>query len=139
MPTPPVWKATHLRVSIMIHRRSAVAKVVVVVVLAVLVGAAFMLMTQEQKARSACEQVQQTLGDMIESGNSPTPAEVHEAIGREPHVTRNPGRHRLVEEYHWKGPMSSHRVYAYYTTGATQLLEAVSINHKLEDWEGDDK
>jgi hypothetical protein len=123
----------------MIHSRFGIAKVIVVVILAILVGAAFLLMTEEQKARSACEQVHETLGDMIDSGDSPTPEEVHEAIGRKPHETRNPGRHRLVEEYHWKGPMSSHTVYAYYTTGATQLLEAVSINHKLEDWEGDDK
>ena len=119
--------------------KTGIAKVIVVVILGVLVAASFFLMTQEQNARAACEGVHQRLQDAIESGNSPTPEEVQEMIDRKPHLVRNPGKHRLVEEYHWKGPFSQHKVYAYYTTGATQLLEAVSINVKMQDWEGDDK
>ena len=50
----------------MIHSRFGIAKVIVVVILAMLVGAAFLLMTEEQKARSACEQVHETLGGMCQ-------------------------------------------------------------------------
>lgn len=117
-------------------RRSGIVKVIVIVVLAILVGVAFMLMTQEQEARSAAEKAQSTLFDEIDSGL--TPEQVHEKLGREPHETRIPGKNRFVEEYHWKGPMGKHTVYAYYTTGAAKYLEAVSINEKMEDWEGDD-
>lgn len=123
----------------MSRNRMGIAKVIVFVVLAILVGVSFTLMTQEEKARSASETVHQTLRDAIEAGESPTPEEVHEMVDRTPHEVRNPGKHRLVEEFHWQGPFSEHRVYAYYTTGATKLLEAVSLNQLMEDWEGDDK
>lgn len=125
--------------STMVRQRSGIAKVIVVVILAALVGAAFMIMTQEQKVRTACEQVHATLSDIIVAGDSLTPEQVHKMINRQPHEVRKPGRHRLVEEYRWKGPFSTHTVYAYYTTAATQLLEAVSLNQKMDDWEGDDK
>ena len=123
----------------MLKSRAGVGKAVIIVALAIVVGASFLLMTQEQKARAACEEVNRTLGELIEAGESPTPEEVHELIKRQPHVTRNPGKHRLVEEYHWQGPFGKQTVYTYYTTAATKLLEAVSMNAPLEEWEGDDK
>ena len=33
--------------------------------------------------------------------------------------------------------MNEYVVYAYYTTGATKLLEAVSMNETLPNWEQD--
>lgn len=119
--------------------RKGIAKVIVFVVLAILVGVSFMFMTQEEKARDASVKLHNTLTEVIEKGESPTPEEVHALVDRTPHETRNPGKHRLVEEFHWQGPFSEHRVYAYYTTGSTKLLEAVSLNQKMDDWEGDDK
>lgn len=108
---------------------------IVIVVLAILVGIAFVTMQREQTARSAADRVLTALQDEVDAGL--TPEQVHEKAGRKPDTTRTPGKHRLVEEYRWKGPMNEYVVYAYYTTGATQLLEAVSMNEKLENWEGD--
>ena len=119
----------------MIMRRHGIGKVVVFVALAALMGAAFLFMMQEQKARAACEDVNAKLAELIEAGESLTPEEVHEKIGRTPHVSRIPGKHRFVEEYRWAGPLSSHTVYAYYETAATKLLEAVSMNQKMPEWE----
>ena len=119
----------------MYNRRNGIVKVIVIVVLAVLLGVAFMLMKREQEARSAADTAMETMNEILDAGL--TPEEVHEKVGREPHVTREPGKHRFVEEYRWKGPMGQHTIYAYYTTGATKLLEAVSMNQKLDKWEGD--
>ncbi len=116
-------------------KRNGIAKVILIAVLAVIAGMAFVFMTREQEARSAAETTLATIKDHIDSGL--TPEEIHEKVGREPDATRIPGQHRYVEEYHWSGPFSQHKVYTYYTTGATKLLEAVSMNQKLEDWEGD--
>lgn len=117
------------------EQRTGIVKVIVIVVLAVLLGVAFMLMTREQEARSAAQTAIDMLTENIDRGL--TPEQVHEKLGRKPHETRIPGEHRYVEEFHWKGPMGKHTVYAYYTTGATKLLEAVSMNQTLEKWEGD--
>ena len=115
--------------------RNGIVKVIVIVVLAVLLGVAFMLMQREQEARAAAQTAMDSVIEVLDNGL--TPEEVREKLGRKPHVTREPGKHRFVEEYQWKGPMGQHTVYAYYTTGATKLLEAVSLNQKLEKWEGD--
>lgn len=120
-------------------RHRGVAKAIVIVILAAIVGASFLLMTQEQKARASASDANQSLQAKITAGESLTPEEVHQLIGRQPHVSRKPGKHRMVEEYRWKGPMGQQVVYAYYTTAATQLLEAVSLNQKFDDWEGDDQ
>lgn len=117
------------------RQRHGIAKVIVVVILAILVGVAFVSMQREQKARSAADTVLTALQDNLDAGL--TPEQVHEQVGLEPDLTRTPGKHRFVEEYHWKGPMNEYVVYAYYTTGATKLLEAVSMNEKMEKWEGD--
>ncbi len=129
-----VWELAY-----MVTRKAGIAKVVVVVVLAALVVLSFVLMSQEQTVRDESIAVQNKLIEAIDAGKPITDEEVHELVGRMPHETRQPGKHRLVEEYHWKGPMSSHTVYAYYTTAAAKLLEASSLNQKLDDWEGDDK
>ena len=92
-------------------------------------------MTQEQDTRSSVGNMHRTLGDIIEVGQSLTPEEVHKKIGRKPHVTRIPVKHRLVEDYKWKGPFTAHTVYAYYTTAATKLFEDVSMNQILPDRE----
>ena len=128
----------------MVKQRGGIAKVIIVVALAALVSAAFLLMNQEQKARTAAEGANTELIkalDEAQDGNTstPTPERVHDLIKRKPHVTRAPGRHRYVEEYYWKGPMGQQTVYAYYSTAAEKFLEAVSLNQKLDDWEGDDK
>lgn len=124
-----------VRRDIVSKRRTGIVKVIVIVVLAILVGVAFMLMTQEQEARSAAESAHAVLVEEIDSGL--TPEEVHEKLGRDPHETRIPGKNRFVEEYYWSGPMSEHTVYAYYSTGAAKYLEAASINEKMDNWEGD--
>ena len=116
-------------------QRRGIVKVIVIVILAVLVAIAFVTMQREQEARRAADTVLTTLQDNVDAGL--TPEQVHEQTGREPDVTRTPGKHRFVEEYRWKGPMNEYVVYAYYTTGATKLLEAVSMNEKMEKWEGD--
>ena len=121
----------------MVNRRSGVAKVIIIVILLVLVAASYFLMTQEQKARDASMAVHEELVASIEDGL--TPEAVHDKVGRKPHESRKPGKNVFVEEYHWKGPMSQHTVYAYYKTAASQFLEAVSINQKLDEWEDDDK
>lgn len=123
----------------MFRTRSGIAKVVIIVILLVLVGVSFVLMTREQEAREASIAARDALVSFIDSEVPTTADQVQEELGRPPHVSRNPGKHRLVEEYKWSGPMSTHTVYAYYTTGATQLLEAVALNQQLDDWEGDDK
>lgn len=123
----------------MFPTRSGIAKPVIIVILLVLVGVSFVLMTREQEAREASVAARDALVSFIDSEEPTTADQVHEKLARQPHVARNPGKHRLVEEYKWSGPMSTHTVYAYYSTGATQLLEAVALNQKLEDWEGDDR
>ena len=134
--TLPLGDVTlHLRRRPRRSNRQGIAKVIVIVVLAILVGIAFVTMQREQKARRAADAVVTTLQDNVDAGL--TPEQVHEKAGREPDVTRTPGKHRFVEEYRWKGPMNEYVVYAYYTTGATKLLEAVSMNEKMEKWEGD--
>jgi|GEM_PF-4220936 len=121
----------------MSKHRNGIVKVIVIVILAVLLGVAFMLMQREQQARTASETAMETMNEILDQEQGITPEEVREKLGRKPHVTREPGKHRFVEEYQWKGPMGQHTIYAYYTTGATKLLEAVSLNKKLDDWEGD--
>ena len=128
----------------MVNYRSGIVKVIIVVALAVIVGASSLLMMQEQKARAAAGQVNATLIQAIDDAQeanqaTPTSEEVHELIGRIPHLTRQPGRHRYVEEYYWKGPMGEQKLYAYYSSAADKFLEAVSLNQKLTEWEGDDK
>lgn len=115
--------------------RQGNSRVVIAVVLVGLVGVAVVLMTQEQDARGAATAASELLIGELDSGESLTPEKIHEMLGRTPHVTRNPIKHCYVEEYHWQGPMSSHKVYAYYQTGATQLLEAVSLNRTIPERE----
>lgn len=119
----------------MTEKRNGIVKVILIVVLVVLAAVAFVLMTREQEAQAGAEAAMETIKEHIDSGL--TPEEIREKVGRDPDETRTPGKHRFVEEYHWMGPFSQHKVYAYYTTGATKLLEAVSMNQKLDDWEGD--
>ena len=105
-------------------------------VLAALVGAAFLFMTQEKSARAASEQAMATLGDVVDSSDDPyEPEKVREVLGREPNESRSPSKNRLVEEYVWKGPFSSHTVYVYYSGATIKVLEAVSLNQTLQDWE----
>ena len=111
------------------------SKFVGAAVLICLGAAAVVLMIKEQSATASSQQVEQALGAIIDAGESLTAEEVHERIGCEPQVTRIPGKHRFVEEYRWNGPMRAHTVYAYYKTGAAKLLEAVSLNQTLPDWE----
>lgn len=117
--------------------RRGKTKPILMLILIAFVAGAFYLMTQEQAAREYCERINNTLAATINEPSGPglTPKEVHEKIGVEPNVTRTPGKHKYVEEYTSKGPMDSYVVYAYYKTGATKLLEAVSLNQKLDDWE----
>lgn len=115
------------------RNRVGIVKVVIVVALAALVGAAFLFMTQEQKARAGSQQIYDTLAGALDK--SWTIDEVHEHLEREPNQTRTPSKKRLVEEYAFKGPLESHTVYAYYSVAATQILEAVSMGQKLPDWE----
>jgi hypothetical protein len=114
------------------------AKPIVFIVLAILICIAAYIMVQEQNARTASMEAHNTLVDLLDSGETLTPDVVQEKVGRAPVVTRTPGKHKLVEEYTWSGPMSEHRVYAYYKTAATQLLEAVSINQEVPEWETDE-
>jgi len=116
-------------------QRRGIVKVVIIVILAALVGAAYLFMTQEQAARTASEQAMSTLGDAIDAGEQYEPDKVREVLNREPNESRTPFKNRLVEEYIWKGPFSSHTVYAYYEVAAIKILEAVSVNQKLADWE----
>lgn len=118
-----------------INHRSGIVKVIIIVVLAALVGAAYLFMTQEQTARTASEQGMTTLGDAIDAGEQYDPEKVREVLKRDPNESRTPFKNRLVEEYIWKGPISSHTVYAYYSVAAIKILEAVSLNKKLDDWE----
>lgn len=127
----------------MLRHRAGVLKVILVVALAVIVGASTLFMVQEQKARSQAEQANASLIRAIDQAQvdnqaTPTPKEVHELIGRQPNLTRVPARHRYVEEYYWKGPMGEQRLYVYFSTAADKFLEAVSLNHKLDQWEGGD-
>lgn len=103
--------------------------------IAIAVGIAAYLMLTEQECRNQSQTIFRQLTGVIDSGESLTPEQVHEQVGREPDATRNPGPHKLVEEYTWKSQLGEQKVYAYYRTGATQLLEAVSINQKLDSWE----
>ena len=115
------------------HR--GIVKVIIVVILAVLVAASFLFMTQEQRARGLAEDTVDQLGQIIDEQKQLGPEEVHQAIGCEPTNVRQPNRKRLIEEYTWKGPFSEHTVYAYYEVAATQILEATSLNKKMDDWE----
>lgn len=118
-----------------VRRKSGIAKVVVVVVLAALVGAAFLLMTQEQTARSSAQQIYDSLSASLD--DQLTANDVHEHVGRNPNKTRTPSKHRMVEEYTFKGPFESHTVYAYYSVAATEFLEATSLGQKLDKWESE--
>ena len=115
---------------------SAIPKVIVAVVLAALVGAAFLWMSQEQEARAATQEIYDSLEAALDE--SLTMEDVHQRLGREPNVTREPFKKRIVEEYTYKGPLQKHTVYAYYSVAATKLLVAVTINQKSEKWETDE-
>ena len=115
---------------------SAIPKVIVAVVLAALVGAAFLWMSQEQEARAATQEIYDSLEAALDE--SLTMEDVHQRLGREPNVTREPFKKRIVEEYTYKGPLQEHTVYAYYSVAATKLLVAVTINQKSEKWETDE-
>ena len=117
------------------YKRLGSAKLLIIVILLALVGASAWIMTQEQAARDACTAAEGILADAIESGPGLTPEEVHEKLGRKPSLERTPGKHRFVEEYRFAGPISTQIIYAYYETAATKLLEAVSVNQKMEQWE----
>ena len=118
-----------------IRQRHGIVKVILIAILAALVGAAYLFMTQEQTARTESEKAMSTLGKAIDDGEQYEPDKVREVLNREPNESRTPFKNRLVEEYTWKGPFSSHTVYAYYTVAAIEILEATSLNQKLEDWE----
>lgn len=111
------------------------SRVIIAVVLVCLVGVSVQLMSQEQAARDAASTASELLEAVLDSGESLTPETIHEKLGRTPDLTRKPAPHRYVEEYHWQGPMSSYKVYAYYQTGATKLLEAVSLNQTISERE----
>ena len=114
-------------------KKSGIVKVIVIVALAALVGAAFLFMTQEQSARNGTQEIYDSLSRAVD--DHLTNEEVHKRLGRGPNQTRTPSKHRLVEEYTLKGPFESHTVYAYYTVAATKILEAASLDQKLESWE----
>ena len=108
-------------------------KVIIALVLAALVGAAFLWMSQEQQARQAAQGIYDALEAALD--DSLTDADVHDRLGRQPNVIREPFRKRLVEEYTFKGPFQEHTVYAYYSVAAAKILEAVTINQISETWE----
>lgn len=114
---------------------AVIGRVIVAVILAALVGAAFLLMSQEQQARSAAEDLFNRLSPSLDSNL--TIDEVHELTGRGPNATRTPSKHRLVEEYTFKGPIEPHTVYVYYSVAATRIYSAISINQKNEEWESE--
>ena len=114
-------------------KRSGIAKAVIAVVLIALAAAAFLFMTQEQKARDMAETACQKLSDKIDEGLGPD--EVHQLLNVEPSNVREPNKNRMIEEFTWRGPFSEHTVYAYYQVAATKLLEATSLNKKLDEWE----
>jgi hypothetical protein len=95
------------------------------------------VMTSEQRARSASQEAHESLAKVIEEGGTLTHEQVHERLGRDPDESRQPARHRLVEEYRWEGGLETHTVYVYYTTAAAKLLTAVSINQQIAEMEGD--
>ena len=111
-------------------------RIALLVVLIGVVAFGWTLREQELAARDSCQTAYDTLADTLDGLDSLTPEQVHEITPREPVTSRVPGEHKLVEEFRWNGPMGSYTLYAYYQTAATQLLEAVSINRRLPEWEG---
>ena len=112
-----------------------IVKVIVVVILAILVAASFMFMSKEQGARRSAELATNKLVQIIDEEKQFGPDQVQQTLGVKPTNTREPNRHRLIEEYTWHGPFSEHTVYAYYGVAATKILEATSMNQKMDDWE----
>ena len=91
--------------------------------------------SKEVAARSASQDAFDLLTSRLDLMEGMTPEEVQSAIGLTPVATRTPAKHKLVEEYQWTGPFDNYTLYVYYRTAATQLMEAVSLNKKLPDWE----
>ena len=112
---------------------SAIVKAIIAVILAAMAGAAFLWMSQEQQARASAQTIYDSLADAVEE--QLTVDQIHERLGRLPNDSRTPFKNRLVEEYTYQGPFDSHTVYAYYSVAATKILEAVSIDQKLTEWE----
>ena len=110
-------------------------KLVLGVVVCVVAVVAIVLSIQEQQIRMTSEAAHATLEQALANEESVTDAEVHQRLGREPSVVRVPAKHRLVEEYHWAGNFRTYTVYVYYTTAATKLLTAVSMNEPMPEWE----
>jgi hypothetical protein len=99
------------------------------------VAVAAYIMHREQAARAESQAFFQEIGDIIDSGDSPTPDVVQAKRGRAELTERSPDLHTFVEEYTWTSPLGKHIVYVYYRSYATKLAEAISIDKKLEKWE----
>ena len=91
--------------------------------------------SKEVAARSASQDAFDLLTTRLDTMEGMTPEEVQAVIGLSPEATRTPAKHKLVEEYKWAGPFGTYTLYVYYRTAATQLMEAVSLNERLADWE----
>ena len=109
-------------------------RLIVRFVLCAAVVVAVILYNQEQRVRHAAENLHQALGELIVAGKPVTDLQVHEHLGREPDESRRLKEHRWVERYDFPGNFSTYTVYAYYTTAATKLLTATSINQEHPDW-----
>ena len=115
-------------------QKSSAAKLLLAALTCVFVVAAVLLSRHEQRVRSASEEAHQILDQIIAAGETLTDAQVHERLQRDPVASYRPGRNKYVEEYHWAGNFDTYKVYVYYTSAATKLLTAVSINQEHPDW-----
>lgn len=115
-----------------LQKRGAAKSIVSIVLFLLLLVAGFVLV-KESGARSHAQNVADTLN--AELNNGPTDEEVHEILGLTPTATRTPGHRKYVEEYTVQGMLNTFTVYAYYRTGAAKLLEAVSVNETIPEWE----
>lgn len=118
--------------------KSNIATVVLVVVVLIIVGVFLVLRNQEIGVRAQSQSVYEQLTESLDGTDALTPDQVQQIAGHAPVDTRVPGNHRMVEEYHWSGPFDTYKVFAYYQTGSTKLLEAASLNQTLADWEAPD-
>ena len=113
-------------------KRGAAKSIVTVVLFLLLLVAGFILL-KEAGAQGHCQSIADTLE--LELSNGPSDEKVHEILGLTPTKTRTPGPNIYVEEYSKGGPLKNYTTYAYYRTGAVKLLEAVSVNQTIPEWE----